>query len=459
MAGGTGLDARIRIEQTLPGAAVMVDDAAMSPGPTPGRYTYDWTPPTAAAGKSYATEVTMTNTATTRKDVNGSHSAGWDVVFKIAGTPNRQPVFTLPTTTTTILNATNGKEVVLNYVVSDPDGDPLSLNLNKNITFTAANNTQVKMDTQARQIRFTPVSDGAYGLTLCAMDPSGAIGCRQWMVNVATQAVKGHALPGNVDYTMLTGATQWLQAWIDSGGGDKGCRFDWRLQGATTWNKSALVAWHTYPFDTRRQNAELTWNVSTLAAGSTYEVRFIDVNAQGQDDPNPTILHFIKAANGGKVTKIEAPSKVGVGLPFTFRVHVLNTSTDTWTQVGGYKLTSGATADPFTRSTSLELGPAEMVPPGATAIYYAWATAPATAGSYVTKWQPYTAALTAYGTAGQATVQVVSVPAVDTGELRDYLLGKWVPSTAWLTAADLDKNGKITIADLQQLANLLRSIK
>lgn len=460
LAGHSGLEARIRIEQTMPSAAVLLDNAPMSAGPTPGQYVYTWTPPAHGGGKGYAVEVTMVDPATGLKDANGSISAGWDLAFELAGAANRAPVFTLPvTSSTTVLSGLVGKEIVLSYAVSDPDGDPLSFNLDKSPAFAAANNTQVKWDTAARQIRFTPIFTGTYSLTLSAMDPAGALSSRLWTIHVTANAATGHALPSNADYTILAGTTYPLSASIRAGGGDKGCRFDWRLQGAAVWNKSALVAWRASAGDPGYLYANLAWTVSSLTAGATYEVRYVNVNAQGKDDPSPTVLHFLKPANGGKVTKIEAPATVAAGQPFSFRVFVLNTSTFTWTRAGGYKLTSGAVADPFTKTASLELGPSAMVPPGGTAVYQAWATAPATAGSYMTKWQPYTATLKAYGTAAQASIKVVSPPPVDLGALRDYLLGKWTPSSAWMSTADLDKDGKVNVADLLRLGALLRSLQ
>lgn len=458
-AGRTGLRARITIEQTRPQPAFLLREGVMTPGAVPGQYVYDWTVPAGAAGCACGVNVTMTDPAGGLADVNGSTGDGWDLAFTLAGAGNRPPAFTAPAAEASTLEVQAGREVLLTYAVGDPDGDPLSLNLNYGSAFAASNNMQARWDAAARQIRFTPNFGGAYTLMLSAMDPAGAIACRQWTVNAASDTAAGHASVSNADYTLLAAPTQPLSASTRGGGGDKGCRFDWRLQGTAAWNKSALVAWRAYAGDPGYLYANLAWNVSALAAGATYEVRYVNVNAQGQDEPNPVILHFVKPASGGRVTRIEAPAAVWAGRPFSFRVYVLNTSTFTWTRAGGYQLSSGAAPDPFTRTTSLELGDVDMVPPGATAVYQAWATAPAAPGSLVTRWQPFTAALKSYGTAGSAAIRVLAVPAVETDALRGYLLGLWTPGANWLAQADLNGDKQVNIADLIHLKQLLSQVQ
>lgn len=462
LAGRTGLDARIHIEQTMPGLAVLVSEDAMDPGPNQGQYTYEWTPPAGAQGKSYAAEVTMTDPVTGLKDANGSNGAGWDVAFKIAGAANRGPVFTLPTTHTTILTGAIGKEIVLTYAVSDPDGDPLKLNLTTSIDGSQPH-TGARWDQAAQTIRFTPATTNFYSaktytLTLTAEDPSGVPADRQWQISVPPLSNDAeHAWPSENDGMVIGGTSITLHAVnYKIAVPQKGCRFDWRLEGTATWNISPLLSYHSVAGFL--WEVYYSWNIRGLTPGKTYEVRYVNVNPAGQDDPNPALLHFTMAANGGKVTRVEAPATVAAGQPFQIRVHVLNPSTFTWTKKQGYRVTSGAAADPFTGGQYLELGPMAQVAPGGTALYEVWGTAPATPGAYITKWQPYTDTLKAYGTAGQATVQVVSKPAIDCGGLRDYLLGKWNPSASWLSTADLDNDGKVTVADLLRLGDLLRKL-
>lgn len=449
--GRAGLDARITVEQVSP-AKIVLDKAAMGDQGA-GRFVCDWDVPADARGKQYTAEITVRDPNTGLADANGLSSQGADLAFDVAPGVNHAPVLTSPsypesTNPGSLVVTRGGNELVFDYSVSDPDGDPVFLSVREcSIPFY--------WDQARRQVRMTPGTVSAMvdtRLVIAAADPYGGVASKEWKIRIFPWTADWQferAIPVQQDGTVIAGSPLKLEArCYNSYQWGKGCRFEYRKLGSSAWQSSGLIA---YKWDVTLQclRAQWDWKTSGLTAGACYEVRYVGVDSEGNDAELPPVQRFFMAGQGAGVTKIEAPSTVEAGKSFTMRIHVKNSSAYTWTLASGHKVGATSSTDPFAKGKLLSLSSMAQVPPGATAIYACEVAAPSTPGSYATRWQPYQGS-SYYGMALSKTIVVAAALPFPAAELRDYLLGKWTPGSTWLAKADLNGDGKITVADLIQ---------
>lgn len=454
-----GLDARITIEQVSP-SKIVLDQAAMNDRGS-GRFVCDWSVPADSQGRQYSVQVAIRDPRTGLADSNGLLGQGGDPILTVAPRPNRAPILTSPsypdsTNPGSLVVTRGGNELVFDYSVSDPDGDPLLLSVHDcSIPYY--------WDQAKRQVRITPGAVSAQldtKLVIAVADPYGGVASKEWYIRIFPWTPDWQferAIPVQQDGTLIPGSTFHLEArCYNSYQWGKGCRFEYRKLGSTSWQSSGLIA-YTWDSTLRCLRAKWDWKTNGLTAGACYEVRYVGVNSEDKDATDPPVQRFFMPGEGASVTKIEAPSTVEAGKTFTIRIHVKNASAYTWMRTSGHWVGAVHAADPFAKGKFVSLSALAQTPPGGTAIYEYMATAPATPGSYETRWQPYKGTAF-YGGAANKTIVVAAALPFPAAELRDYLLGKWTPNSTWLGKANLNGDGKIDIADLLQYYRFLNQL-
>lgn len=402
-AGMSDLSTTLTIRQRFPYERIVASALAMQPGQTPGEYRYDWAPGGLGAGV-YGAEVAMADAASGLSDTDGSNSTGDDFTFEVVR-PNAPPVFTSlspDTDPTSYVAVLGGDNFALRFALSDPDGDPLTLSLDCDMPSD--------IDAQAGVIDlFADVNAvGKQTVRLAATDPFGAQSVAIWYVDVEPPWVPdiARAVPDVQSGTVVVGDTFRLGASCYNLDPQQGCRVDYRPEGAANWTTIG-----TYAYDNQESYVQYTnshnWDVTHLSPGAPCELRYVNINASGQEDAQPPVVVIRRRAEDASVVRVSAPAYLMPGQRFTLSVEVLNRSTQTWTPGGGYSLMpQGGGADPLTGAASVAMGSGISVPPGARALYSVEATAPLTPGRYISAWRHASPETGRYGDAGGAIVVV-----------------------------------------------------
>lgn len=446
-----GLNAFMTIERVSPGCAIVVDRAPMEAGAWPGQYQATWEIPSDIADGQYAVEITLADPKGGAGDSDGL-APGQDASFLIRRF-NSSPVFTLPSASETSMTVTVDQECVLSYNVSDPDGDALDLAVN-GFPFP------YYWDRAGKKIRWYPSASGVgYQLVLSARDAHGAIATRTWKFAIkdSTATIPANrAVPSNLPgySTLVSGQIYYITV---AATGQKGCRVDYRLAGSSTWTQGSILPYkdlevspgHHYIY------AEWDWSKLGLQSNKRYELRFVNIDAGNKADSSPITRLVFTSAVAGTITQVKAPAKVVAGQPFTIQVTARNDSTQAWNSGSGIKAAPNGT-DPFYSGRPLTLSGWQQVTQGATIAWGIDVAAPSAAGAYTTRWSLLDAQGAALGSAAEAAVTVVADPGVTLAEMRAYLLNTWTPGSSWLGKADLNKDGKVNVADLVAINNLLK---
>ncbi|MCL5271643.1 MAG: hypothetical protein M1457_14060 [bacterium] len=326
---------------------------AMAPGHWPGQYVAAWQIPADAPDGVYYFEIGAVDPATGQSDADGLQS-GHDARLMVRRF-NQSPVFALPAVQTTALPAVEDQDVVLTYRVSDPDGDELDLSL-QGLPFPVA------WDRAKGEIRWRPTRNqvgAGYELVLTARDPHGAISTRRWtftMQYAPSEPPADRAQPGPIvnDLVLTPGLTCDITV---NETGQQGCRVDYRVAGQSDWILGAIVPYTELEPFPGYYYIHVTWDWTTLGLlpNTAYELRFVNIDENGQPDQQPVIRRVTTGGAAGTVTRVDAPVSVKAGETFVITVTARNDSFGLWKPGCGIRLAARG-GDPFYSGPALDLG-------------------------------------------------------------------------------------------------------
>ncbi|NLL18759.1 MAG: leucine-rich repeat protein, partial [Clostridia bacterium] len=163
-AGRSGLEATLIIEDE--NGTEILNERMGENYHKPGAYTYYWEPEELAAGNYHVYIDLKDPVSSLERD-----RTGYDFAFRIKA-PNVPPVFAEPQTYENDLGVVKrGDKITIPYQVSDPDGDPLEINVYSNLFEHGLE--LIKESGNSGRIEWTANTSGAHSVYLTATDPAG----------------------------------------------------------------------------------------------------------------------------------------------------------------------------------------------------------------------------------------------------------------------------------------------
>ena len=170
----------------------------------------------------------------------------------------------------------------------------------------------------------------------------------------------------------------------------------------------------------------LSWGM--LAADGTPKAAYSAyrdfIAAHPPPAPPPPQLH-----DGATLVAADVPATMEAGQTISVSLTFRNSGTTAWTAASGYKLGAPGDTDPFAPARQL-LAAGEVVSPGAQRTFTFDFTAPATAGSYTTRWQMLREGVAWFGDEVTRTVTVATAPSAAARTLS-LLGGRFAVGVSW----------------------------
>lgn len=422
-------------------------------GGTSGTYGVVWTVPTSLKAGAYGAMLAFTDPVTKLSDSDGVKNAGTDQVVYI-GQPNLTPVFARHDSGTTVV-LTQGDELVLNYSVSDANGNPVSVY----VGFPYP----VRLDPVKREIRWRANQlMKRQSLSIAGQDDKLGQTAFQYRITVNkppnypsaprraffVDLYDNDTLVGSAARTVTVECYEPFQT---------GVQLQMRLLGVTAWtNLSSVVA---YKYDSTAKDYRATFNLNpaSLTAGAVYEFRALNYDERNTADVSapPIRVNRPGATTGAGAASISAPAFAVGGSPVVVKVTVSNKTGQPWSGSEGWSIaTPDGKADPLTGLTAVVMGPFDQVATDASYTFNIAATATVKTGKLTTAWRLKHPTLGYLGNTVSASVTVIDPVAagVAPGTLTDYLLGKG----AQFNGMDVNQDGKVDIADIVAAIKVLQ---
>ncbi len=444
--GRAGLAGRIDIHHAETGEVLAVVDLA--PGTVPGLYQAQWDVPAGCFGVPLGVEATLTDSASGLSSSGGSNPVGWDARLQLMRR-NTAPRF---------INPTNDKYVDLiipqtleiPFEAVDDEGDPISFAVRH------TSDLDVRLDAEARKLYVALLVDAQTPLSqiwLAACDPWGATSGVALTIRVGWQNTNYGHLAYLSNFLLETNPMPLAIAGGWSLERPQKVVLDYRAEGAPAWTRLGEYEFTDWDNLKNCWIAHCLWDWPTDGT-AVFELRVTLVGSNGSADPEPPVYRFERPRQGGRVTRVEAPSPVMAGAEFTLRIHVANDSSDRWSAESGHGLIALDGVDPLTGLATAEFMGLQSIERGSNGVVEVRATAPAAPGVYRTAWGLRVGS-TPLGTGAEATVQVVAraADALAASTLIDVLLGRVAMQSLIPGSLDLNGDGQIDVADLVLLLN------
>lgn len=414
-------------------------------GGTSGTYGALWTVPSTIKLGAYGADLVLADPVTGLADRDGVNNTGWDQVVFI-GRPNLTPVFAKHDSGTTV-SLTQGDELVLNYSVSDPNGNPLGVY----IGFPYP----VRHDPVKREIRWRANQlMKRQSLSIAAQDDRLGQTAIQYRITVKAPSnypsaprraffvdlYDNDTLSGNTARKVTVECYEPIQT---------GAQLQMRLLGASAWTSLSAVVPYQYDSTAHSYRAAFNLNPAALAAGAVYEFRAVDYDERNQPDVNAPAIRINRPgpASGASASAVSAPQLVVGGSPVSITVQVTNATAQPWNGSDGWSVAPpDGKSDPLTGLSSAAMGPFDQVAPGNSYTFTITGTAPVKTGGLTTAWRLKHPTQGYLGATVSASVTVLSPVAsgVAVPTIIDYLLGK----TTQKTGLDVNQDGRVDVADI-----------